>query len=42
MRAHAPDVRHYILGHNLKTVAEDYGKGTSVRILKKWIDVVGY
>lgn len=44
LRAHEcpMDIRQYILGHDLKTVAEDYGKGTSVRILKKWIDRIGY
>jgi hypothetical protein len=31
-----------LLGHEEKTVAEDYGTGFSVPQLKKWIDKVGF
>jgi integrase len=36
------DIRWALLGHEEKTVAEDYGKGFSVPQLKKWIDKVGF
>jgi integrase len=35
------DVRWGVLGHEKKTVAEGYGEGFPVPILKKWIDKIG-
>ena len=31
-----------ILGHEEKTVAEGYGKGFPVPLLKRWIDKIGF
>ena len=36
------DIRWALLGHEEKTVAEDYGTGFSVPQLKKWIDKIGF
>ena len=36
------DVRWELLGHERKTVAEDYGKGSPVPLLKRWIDKIGF
>jgi integrase len=36
------DIRWALLGHEEKTVAEDYGKGFSVPQLKRWIDKIGF
>jgi hypothetical protein len=36
------DIRWALLGHEEKTVAEDYGKGFSVPQLKRWIDRIGF
>jgi integrase len=36
------DIRWSLLGHEEKTVAEDYGKGFSVPLLKRWIDKIGF
>jgi hypothetical protein len=36
------DIRWALLGHEEKTVAEDYGKGFSVPLLKRWIDKIGF
>jgi integrase len=36
------DIRWALLGHEEKTIAEDYGEGHSMRVLKKWIDKIGF
>ncbi len=36
------DIRHAILGHEDKSVAEGYGEGFAVIVLKKWIDRIGF
>jgi hypothetical protein len=36
------DIRWALLGHEEKTVAEDYGKGFSVPQLKRWIDKIAF
>jgi integrase len=36
------DIRWALLGHEERTVAEDYGKGFSVPQLKRWIDRIGF
>jgi integrase len=36
------DVRWALLGHEEETVAEGYGEGFSVRMLKKWVDRIGF
>jgi integrase len=36
------DIRWALLGHEEKTVAEDYGTGFSVPQLKRWIDKIGF
>ncbi|HML07876.1 MAG TPA: tyrosine-type recombinase/integrase [Xanthobacteraceae bacterium] len=36
------DIRWALLGHEEKTVAEDYGEGFSVPQLKRWIDKIGF
>jgi integrase len=36
------DIRWALLGHEDDTVAEDYGEGFPVRVLKKWIDRIGF
>jgi integrase len=35
------DVRHALLGHDDRSVAESYGAGFAVTVLKKWIDRIG-
>jgi integrase len=35
------DYRWELLGHEKKTVAEGYGSGFPVRLLKRWLDKVG-
>ena len=37
-----PDIRHEILGHEKKTIAEGYGEGSPVPFLKRWIDRIGF
>jgi integrase len=34
------DIRHAILGHDDRSVAESYGEGFAVTVLKKWIDKI--
>ena len=36
------DVRWSILGHEEKTVAAGYGEGFPVKLLKRWIDKIGF
>jgi integrase len=36
------DIRWAILGHEEETVADTYGTGFPVRVLKKWIDKIGF
>lgn len=36
------DIRWAILGHEEETVAEGYGTGFPVRVLRKWIDKIGF
>jgi len=36
------DIRWALLGHEVETIAEDYGKGFSVPQLKRWIDKIGF
>lgn len=36
------DYRWAILGHEIKTVAEGYGEGFPVPMLKKWMDRIGF
>jgi len=36
------DVRWSILGHEEETVADSYGTGFPVTVLKKWIDKIGF
>ena len=36
------EVRWQLLGHEVKTVAEDYGEGYPVPMLKQWIDHIGF
>jgi integrase len=36
------DIRWALLGHEESTVAEGYGEGFPVRLLKKWIDKIGF
>jgi integrase len=41
--ANAPvDIRHALLGHEARTVADSYGAGHPVRLLKQWIDKIGF
>jgi integrase len=35
------DIRHALLGHETRSVAEGYGAGFPVTTLKKWIDCIG-
>ncbi|MGC2332429.1 MAG: tyrosine-type recombinase/integrase [Candidatus Acidiferrales bacterium] len=44
LRAHEcpVDIRHALLGHETRSVAEGYGEGFSVVTLKKWIDKIGF
>jgi hypothetical protein len=35
-------VQKELLGHDDKTVADDYGLGSPVPLLKKWIDRIGF
>ena len=35
------DIRHALLGHDDRSVAESYGAGFAVPILRKWIDRIG-
>jgi len=41
-RASSSGIRWALLGHEEKTVAEDYGAGFSVPQLKRWIDKIGF
>lgn len=36
------DIRYALLGHEKKSVAENYGEGFSVPQLKRWIDKIGF
>lgn len=36
------DIRHAILGHEDRSIAEGYGEGFAVPVLKKWIDRIGF
>ena len=36
------DIRWSILGHERETVAAGYGEGFPVRVLRKWIDSIGF
>jgi integrase len=36
------DIRWGVLGHEKKTIAEGYGEGFPVTVLKKWIDKIGF
>ena len=36
------DVRWAILGHEEKTVAAGYGEGFPVKVLRRWIDRIGF
>jgi integrase len=36
------DIRHAILGHDDRSVAEGYGEGFAVPVLKRWIDRIGF
>jgi hypothetical protein len=36
------DIRWALLGHEERTVAEGYGEGFPVALLKKWIDKIGF
>jgi hypothetical protein len=36
------DIRWAILGHERETVAAGYGEGFPVRVLKQWIDKIGF
>jgi hypothetical protein len=36
------DIREELLGHEHKTVAAGYGKGSPVTLLRKWLDKVGF
>ncbi len=36
------DQQEELLGHEKKTVADGYGKGYPVRILKDWVERIGY
>jgi integrase len=36
------DIRHALLGHETRSIAESYGEGFAVPLLKKWIDKIGY
>jgi hypothetical protein len=36
------DIRWALLGHEKRTIAEGYGEGFPVTLLKKWIDKIGF
>ena len=36
------DIRWALLGHEEQTVAEGYGEGFSVTLLKRWVDRIGF
>jgi integrase len=36
------DVQYELLGHETKTVASGYGRGSPVPLLKRWIDKIGF
>lgn len=36
------DIRHALLGHETRSVAEGYGAGHPVVLLKKWVDKIGF
>jgi integrase len=36
------DIRRAILGHEDRSVSEGYGEGFSVKLLRKWIDCIGF
>lgn len=44
LRAHEfpQQIQLWMLGHDLKTVSESYGTGPSMKLMKKWIDVISY
>jgi integrase len=36
------DIRHALLGHEKRTIADSYGAGHPVLLLRKWIDKIGF
>jgi integrase len=36
------DIRYELLGHEIKTIADDYGEGYPVSELREWIDKIGF
>jgi hypothetical protein len=36
------DIQYELLGHETKTVASGYGRGSPVPLLRKWLDMVGF
>jgi integrase len=36
------DIQYELLGHETKTVASGYGRGSPVPLLRKWIDKIGF
>jgi integrase len=36
------DIRYALLGHEKKTIADGYGAGFAVPVLRKWIDKIGF
>jgi integrase len=36
------DIRHALLGHGARTVADGYGAGFPVPLLKQWVDEIGF
>jgi len=36
------DIRHALLGHEKRTIADSYGVGHPVLLLRKWIDKIGF
>ncbi len=36
------DIRYQLLGHEIKTIADDYGEGYPVSELREWIDRIGF
>jgi integrase len=37
-----PDMLDWICGHDKRTVSVNYGKGPPVRLMKRWIEEIGY
>ena len=36
------DIRHALLGHEKRSVADGYGAGHPVPLLRKWMDKIGF